>query len=254
MSFDPYNHFLKIRKSIGTLTFKVGAHLGMCGFIPSHPPTFPRVWNVTLGLHSWPAPLQTFALVANPRLRLRHTKLNAKTFTIPKQCGMIINTSQCYSNKRIYKNPIIVLLQIQSYTLLLTFYFFPFLNFCCHGVFVYATLSTPLATLVAPPPWEVDNTSTSCFIDKGWTMFTLFNGISFFLPWSCCCPCQSDIELESPPPNLKPDDRITNSCDAFSNRVIVNIMKLLRVVVIVKNWTWPNIIYNKVDVINILFG
>jgi hypothetical protein len=35
MSFDPFNHFLKIWKSIGTQTPKVGAHLGVCGFIPS---------------------------------------------------------------------------------------------------------------------------------------------------------------------------------------------------------------------------
>jgi hypothetical protein len=39
MSFDPYNCSLKIRESIETQTPKVGAHLGVCGFIPSHPPT-----------------------------------------------------------------------------------------------------------------------------------------------------------------------------------------------------------------------
>jgi hypothetical protein len=31
MCFDPYNHSLKIQKSIGTPIFKVGAHLGVCG-------------------------------------------------------------------------------------------------------------------------------------------------------------------------------------------------------------------------------
>jgi hypothetical protein len=36
MSFDPSNHFLKIQDSIGTLTPKVGIHLGVCGLIPSH--------------------------------------------------------------------------------------------------------------------------------------------------------------------------------------------------------------------------
>jgi hypothetical protein len=51
------------------------------------------------------------------------TKLNAKALTIPKQYGVIIDTSQCFNNKRIYKNPIIVLLQIQSYTLVLTLFF-----------------------------------------------------------------------------------------------------------------------------------
>jgi len=42
MSFDPYNRFLKIQKSIGTPTPKVGAHLGVCGFIHSHSLTFPK--------------------------------------------------------------------------------------------------------------------------------------------------------------------------------------------------------------------
>ncbi len=42
MSFDPYNCLLKIKKSIGTLNLKVGAHLGVWGFIPSHSVTFPR--------------------------------------------------------------------------------------------------------------------------------------------------------------------------------------------------------------------
>jgi len=36
MSFDPWNTFLKIWNSIGILTPKVGVHLGVCGFIPSH--------------------------------------------------------------------------------------------------------------------------------------------------------------------------------------------------------------------------
>jgi hypothetical protein len=35
MSFDPYDHLLKIRESIRTPTPKVGAHLGVWGFIPS---------------------------------------------------------------------------------------------------------------------------------------------------------------------------------------------------------------------------
>jgi hypothetical protein len=36
MSFDPLNFFMKIWDSIGTLIPKIGIHLGMCGFIPSH--------------------------------------------------------------------------------------------------------------------------------------------------------------------------------------------------------------------------
>ncbi len=40
MGFDPYNHSLNIQESIKTLAPKVGAHLGMWGFIPLHFPTF----------------------------------------------------------------------------------------------------------------------------------------------------------------------------------------------------------------------
>jgi len=79
MSFDPYNCSLKIQKSIKTLTPKVGAHLGVWGFILSHSPTFP--------LHSWPTPLQALALVASQRLGLpqwlsptTHSKLDTMIF------------------------------------------------------------------------------------------------------------------------------------------------------------------------------
>jgi hypothetical protein len=50
MSFDPWNCSLKIQKSIGTPTFKVGAHLGVWGSIPSHSLTLPRAWIMTPGL------------------------------------------------------------------------------------------------------------------------------------------------------------------------------------------------------------
>jgi len=50
MSFVLSNYFLKIRESIGTPIPKMGVHLGMCGFIPAHYLTFPRVC-VTFGLH-----------------------------------------------------------------------------------------------------------------------------------------------------------------------------------------------------------
>jgi hypothetical protein len=73
MIFDPCNRLVKIQESMGTLIPKVGAHLGMCGFIPSHSPTLPGAWNVTLGLHSWPAHLQAFPLVMSLRLKLRQT-------------------------------------------------------------------------------------------------------------------------------------------------------------------------------------
>jgi hypothetical protein len=39
MVFDPCNRLLKIQEFIGTSTPKVGAHLRVCGFIPSHSPT-----------------------------------------------------------------------------------------------------------------------------------------------------------------------------------------------------------------------
>jgi hypothetical protein len=70
MSFDPYNHSLKIRKSTGTLTPKVKVPLGVWGFILSHSFALPGTWNVTprlpLGSHS----CKPFALVASPRLGL----------------------------------------------------------------------------------------------------------------------------------------------------------------------------------------
>jgi hypothetical protein len=75
MGFDPWNCSTKIWESIRTPTPKVGAHLGVWRFIPSHSPTLPRAWNVTPKLHSWPAPLQALALVASSRLGLRHRPL-----------------------------------------------------------------------------------------------------------------------------------------------------------------------------------
>jgi hypothetical protein len=75
MGFDPYNCSLKVWKSIGTPTPKMGAHLGVWGFIPSHSPTFPRTWNVTPRLPFWPAPLQALALVMSPRLKLEHERM-----------------------------------------------------------------------------------------------------------------------------------------------------------------------------------
>ncbi len=70
MNFDLYNHPIKIRKYIETLIPKMGVHLGMWGFIPSHSLTLPRAQNVTLGIHLWPTPLQALALVTNLRLGL----------------------------------------------------------------------------------------------------------------------------------------------------------------------------------------
>jgi hypothetical protein len=50
MSCDPYICFLKIQKSIGTPTLKVGAHLGVWRFIPSHSLALSGAWNMTPGL------------------------------------------------------------------------------------------------------------------------------------------------------------------------------------------------------------
>jgi len=71
MGFDPCIRPLKIQKSIGTPTPKMGIHLGVWGFIPSHSFALSGAWDVTLGFPSWPTTLQTLALVASPRLRLR---------------------------------------------------------------------------------------------------------------------------------------------------------------------------------------
>ncbi len=70
MGFDPCNCSMKIHEFIGTLTLKVGAHLGVWEFIQSHSPTLLGAWDVIPKLHSWLAPLQTFALITSPRLRL----------------------------------------------------------------------------------------------------------------------------------------------------------------------------------------
>jgi len=72
MNFDSYNRLLKVQKSIGTLTPKVGIHLGVWGFIPSHIPTLMGAWNVTPGLHSWPTSFATTCL---------HHKLKVKVAT-----------------------------------------------------------------------------------------------------------------------------------------------------------------------------
>jgi len=42
MGFDPCNRSLNIQEFIETPIPKVGAHLGVWGFIPSHSLTFPK--------------------------------------------------------------------------------------------------------------------------------------------------------------------------------------------------------------------
>jgi hypothetical protein len=70
MGFDPCNISLKIWESIGSPTPKIGTHLGVWVFIPSHSPTLLKACNVTSGLRTWPTPLQALALVASPSLGL----------------------------------------------------------------------------------------------------------------------------------------------------------------------------------------
>jgi hypothetical protein len=54
MSFDPYNRLLKIWEFIKTRTPKVGVHLGVWGFIPSHFLALSGEWNVTPTLNLGP--------------------------------------------------------------------------------------------------------------------------------------------------------------------------------------------------------
>jgi hypothetical protein len=72
MGLDPCIRPLKIRESIEILTPKMGVHLGVWGFIPSHSFALLGAWDVTLGIPSWLTTSQVLALVASPRLRLRH--------------------------------------------------------------------------------------------------------------------------------------------------------------------------------------
>jgi hypothetical protein len=89
MGFDPYNCSLNIWESTGTLTPKVGAHLGVWRFIPSHSLTLPGAWNVTHRLHTWLVSSQAFALVTSLRLGLWHNPLSniSKNYCIsPRLC------------------------------------------------------------------------------------------------------------------------------------------------------------------------
>jgi len=72
LNFDPWNRSLKCQKSTGTPSPKVGVALVVWGFIPSHFHTFLGACDVTLGLPLGPHPCNPFALVANPKLGLRH--------------------------------------------------------------------------------------------------------------------------------------------------------------------------------------
>jgi hypothetical protein len=55
-SFDPWSCSLKIQKSIGTPTPKMGVHLGVWRFFPSHSSALSGAWNATPGLSLGPHP------------------------------------------------------------------------------------------------------------------------------------------------------------------------------------------------------
>ncbi len=84
LSFDHWNCSLKFWESTETPSPKMGVALGVWGFTPSHFPTLSGVCDVTprlaLGLH----PYNPFALVASPKLGLRHLWVLPSLHTILK--------------------------------------------------------------------------------------------------------------------------------------------------------------------------
>jgi hypothetical protein len=82
LRFDPSNRSLKFQESTGTPSLKVGVALGVWRLIPSHSPTLPGVSNVTPGLPLGPHPCNPFALVASPKLGLRHIHNETWQFTM----------------------------------------------------------------------------------------------------------------------------------------------------------------------------
>ncbi len=74
MGFDPCNRVLKIWESVWVFNSQ---HWSSLGSVKVHALTFfvfPGACDVTPGSPSWPATLQPLALVASPRLGLRHPK------------------------------------------------------------------------------------------------------------------------------------------------------------------------------------
>jgi len=72
LSLAPWKCSLKFQESTGTPSPKVGVALKVWGFILSHFPTLLRVCDVIPELSLGPHPCNPFALVANPKLGLRH--------------------------------------------------------------------------------------------------------------------------------------------------------------------------------------
>jgi hypothetical protein len=74
MNFDPCNRALKIRESICDSNSQNGSSLRSVRVHSLTLFTLPGACEVTPGSPSWPATFQPFALVASPRLGLRHNQ------------------------------------------------------------------------------------------------------------------------------------------------------------------------------------
>jgi hypothetical protein len=79
MNYDPWNTSLKIWESIGIPIPKVGAHLGMFGFIPSHCSTLLGTWNVIprilLSAHTFASPCLGRKLKAKVATKLTQKRI-----------------------------------------------------------------------------------------------------------------------------------------------------------------------------------
>jgi hypothetical protein len=73
-NFDPYNCVMKIWESIRDSNFQHGSPLGSVRVHSLTLFALPRACEVTPGSPSWPATLPHLALVASPRLGLRHLR------------------------------------------------------------------------------------------------------------------------------------------------------------------------------------
>jgi len=82
LGFDPWNRSLKIWKSIGIPTPKVGAPLGVWGFIPSHSLTLPRAWDVTPGF-LLARPLVSPCLDREPKVKVATSQSSSTPFYPP---------------------------------------------------------------------------------------------------------------------------------------------------------------------------
>jgi hypothetical protein len=87
MGLNPCNHPLKVWKSIRIPIPKMGAHLGVWRFIPSHSLTIPRTWNVTPRLHFWSKSFTSPCHSCKPKVRVT-TFTRHGTFFCATKCGV----------------------------------------------------------------------------------------------------------------------------------------------------------------------